>query len=213
MLGSVAALGCGGDQGPPPTIRLAIQGQILSADPIPVAVAGATVALRDFPGLLGDAETLAHTTADQAGNYQLTYSFTSACGPQDNTTNWIEASADGYESASTFVSPEFSDPVIYCTSEPQVVNLTLKPFGSLRVITNTSGSTLDPDGYTLVLDGTLGYTMGLNDEQILSKLPGQYSLELTEVAGNCTVAGDNPRTVTVPARETTVSTFQVTCAP
>jgi len=93
-----------------------------------------------------------------------------------------------------------------------VINLSLQPLGSLRVLTSTSGSGLDPDGYDLVLDGTLAYPMGVNDEQVLPMLPGEYSLELTEIAGNCTVAGDNPRTVTVAARETTVFTFQVTCA-
>ena len=193
-----AAVGCGGDdQGPPP----------------PVAVAGATVALRHFKGLLGSPETLAQTTTNQTGNYQLSYAFSSLCEPQDNTTDWLEVMADGYQSASTFVSPEFSDPVILCTSEPQVINLSLQPLGSLRVLTSTSGSGLDPDGYDLVLDGTLAYPMGVNDEQVLPMLPGEYSLELTEIAGNCTVAGDNPRTVTVAARETTVFTFQVTCAP
>jgi len=216
----VTALGCGADhQGPYPTVTLSIHGQVLTADPAPAAVAGATVALRHFKGLLSNPETLAETTTDQTGNYQLTYSFTSVCEPQDNTTDWIEASADGYETASTSASPEFSDPVIYCTNEPQVINLSLQPFGALQVITNTSGSGLDPDGYALQVGGLFPgavteYPMGLNDEEILSQvLPGQYSLELTEVAGNCTVAGDNPRTVTVAARDTTVSTFQVTCAP
>lgn len=212
-----AALGCGGDQGPFPTVRLSIQGQVLSADPTPVAVAGAIVALRHFKGLLGNPESLAETSTDQAGNYRLTYTSTSACEPTDNTTDWIEASADGYETASTFASPAFSDPVIYCTDEPQVINLSLQPFGALQVITNTSGSGLDPDGYALHLGGGVSggvdeYPMGLNDQLILSQLrPGQYSLELTDVAGNCTVAEDNPRTVTMAGRDTTVSTFQVAC--
>jgi hypothetical protein len=100
-----------------------------------------------------------------------------------------------------------------------VIDLSLHPFGSLQVITNTTGSGLDPDGYALHVgepldDAVIEYLMGLNDEAILSQvLPGEYSLELTEVAGNCAVAGDNPRTVTVAARDMTVSTFQVTCAP
>jgi hypothetical protein len=100
-----------------------------------------------------------------------------------------------------------------------VINLSLHPFGSLQVITNTTGSGLDSDGYALHVGGLLPdavieYPMELSDEEILSQvLPGQYSLELTEVAGNCAVAGDNPRTVTVAARDMTVSTFQVTCAP
>lgn len=220
----VAALGCGGDQGPYPHITLTIRGQVLTADPTPIPVAGATVALREFLGLTSS-QTLAHTTTGQTGNYQLTYTFTSTCGTQDNTLDWIEASADGYEIASTFSNDDPSlptwpsDPPIYCTNEPQVINLSLKPFGALQMITNSSGSGLDPDGYTLLLfgkagfPGGLGYTLGLNDEWLIELLPGQYSLELTEVAGNCTVAGENPRTVTVAARETTFSTFQVTCAP
>ena len=223
VLASVAPLGCGGDnQGPPASVRLLIQGQILSADPTPVAVAGATVALRTFQGL-DNSQTLVQTTNGQTGKYQLTYTFTSICEPQDKTLNWIEVTAEGYETASTFSADlSFqtwpSDPLIYCTRDPQVINLSLHPFGSLQMITNTSGSGLDPDGYTLLLGGKvgfpggLGYTMGLNDEQLVQLLPGQYSLELTEVAGNCTVAEDNPRTVTVAARDTTVSTFQVTCA-
>jgi hypothetical protein len=147
------------------------------------------VALRHFKGLLSNPEILAETTTDQTGNYQLTYSFTSVCEPQDNTTYWIEASADGM-TASTSASPEFSDPVIYCTNEPQVINLSLQPFGALQVITNTSGSGLDPDGYALQVGGLFPGAvtecpMRLNDVEILSQvLPGQYSLELTEVARN-----------------------------
>jgi hypothetical protein len=53
----------------------------------------------------------------------------------------------------------------------------------------------------------------VNTEQTLPLLPGPFTLELTDVAGNCTVAGDNPRAVTVAPRETVVSTFEVTCAP
>lgn len=124
-----AALGCGGPEEPHPTVTLSIHGQVLTAGPAPVAVAGTTVALRHFKGLLANPETLAETTTDQAGDYQLTYTFTSACEPQDNTTDWIEASADGYETASSFTleAGQFSDPPIYCTGELQVINLSLQP--------------------------------------------------------------------------------------
>jgi hypothetical protein len=169
---------------------------------------------------LGNPETLVQTTTGEAGSYQLTYTFTSVCEPEDDSGDWIEASADGYETASTFASTTsgFSDPVIYCTNDPQVIDLTLQPFGSLQVITNTSGSGLDPEGYALLISGLLPhnsveYWLGLNDELLLPQvLPRQYSLELTEVAGNCTVAGGNPRTVAVAARQMATSTFQVTCA-
>jgi hypothetical protein len=174
------------------------------------------VALRAFEGLTGS-KTLAHTTTGAAGGYQLSYVFTSVCGPQDNTLDWIEVSAEGYATTSTLTfDPSLptwpSDPPIYCTSDPQVINLSLQPFGFLRVTTTTGGPGLDSDGYALIV-GQLGYPMGMNDDRILPEVPGQYSLELTEVAANCAVAGDNPRTVAVAARDTAVSTFQVTCAP
>jgi hypothetical protein len=36
-------------------------------------------------------------------------------------------------------------------------------------------------------------------------------VELTGVAGNCTVSGANPRTVVVPFSGTATATFDVTC--
>lgn len=129
VLGWVAPLGCGEPHGPYPTVTLSIRGQVFTTAPIPVAVAGATVALREFKGLLTNPQTLAKTTTDQAGRYQVIYSFTSVCSPHDNTTNWIEASAEGYATASSFTTEEgqYSDPPIYCTSEPQVIDLSMEP--------------------------------------------------------------------------------------
>lgn len=222
VVASLAAFGCHKDQGPSPNISLSIQGQVLSADPVPVPIAGATVALWGFKGLLGNAQRLARTTTDPAGHYQLAYTFASECAPADNTTDWIEASAERYETATSHATSGFSDPVIYCTNELQVIDLTLQPFGWLTLISNTTRSELDPDGYTPVLTGTFpyphgdrsqAYPMGVNAEQTLELLPGQFTLELTEVAGNCTVAGGNPRTITVAPRDTVLSTSQVSCAP
>jgi len=169
-------------------------------------------------------KTLTKVTTDQAGGYQLTYPFTSTCQTSEQTGYLIDVSAEGYDTKSTlsFDTP-FSDPPIYCTNDPQVINLSLQPLGGLQLITNTNGSGLDPDGYLPVLTGTfysafpsemsIGYPMGVNAEQTLPLLPGQFTLELTEVTGNCTVAGDNPRTITVIPRDTVASTFDVTCAP
>jgi hypothetical protein len=36
-------------------------------------------------------------------------------------------------------------------------------------------------------------------------------VRLVEVQPNCTVAGDNPRSVTVVAQDTVTTTFDVTC--
>lgn len=71
------------------------------------------------------------------------------------------------------------------------------PSGSIRVEATTSGDDLDPDGYTVVLgdeSATIdpeGFTTfeGLTD--------GEYTVELTGLAANCSVEGDNPRSVEV----------------
>jgi hypothetical protein len=218
-LGLLAGLGCGGDGGgPTPAVHLVIRGQVLSTDASPVPVA-ANVALRDFEGLVGDPVTLAQTTADQAGRYQLTYTLTSQCGPQDNTTYWIEATAQDYQTALTLSLPDFSDPVIYCTDEPQVIDLRMQAFGAMQVITSTNNPVADPDGYALIIDGLLPnnsveYPLEPNDELVLPDvLPGEYTLELTELAPSCVVAGENRRTVAVAARDTAVTAFDVTCGP
>lgn len=171
---------------------------------------------------LTSSERIAHATTDHTGSYQLTYSFTSICEESDRLLHWMEVSAEGYETATTFSSDDPSlptwpsDPPIYCTSSPQTIDLVIQPVGTLRAITNTGGSELDPDGYLLRFGGEgpgagVNYAIGINEELVRELRPGPYSLELVEVAENCAVAGDNPRTVTVAAREETVTAFQVTC--
>ncbi len=86
--------------------------------------------------------------------------------------------------------------------------------GALEVITSTGGGDLDPDGYTVVVAGTLSAAMGLNDVVIFDPLtPGDVVVELTNVAANCVVSGDNPRAVSVATSDTVSTTFEVECAP
>jgi WD40 repeat protein len=85
--------------------------------------------------------------------------------------------------------------------------------GALRVITTTSGSDLDPDGYTVSVGGDPGSAIGVEDSLEFPGLtPGDYQVELSDVAANCSVAGDNPRTVSVSAGATAETTFTVTCS-
>lgn len=84
--------------------------------------------------------------------------------------------------------------------------------GALRVITTTSGSDLDADGYTVSIGGP-GNAIGVEDSLDFPGLtPGDYQVELTGVAVNCSVADDNPRTVAVTAGATAQTTFAVTCS-
>ncbi len=81
----------------------------------------------------------------------------------------------------------------------------------LTVHTETTGSDLDGDGYSLAVDGGAPGDIGVNASQDFGLSAGDHTLELTGVAANCTVTGDNPRTVTPAASTAGESTFQETC--
>ena len=72
--------------------------------------------------------------------------------------------------------------------------------GTIQVTTTTSGSGSDPDGFTLLLDGTDEGTVGVDASASLPGIPsGDHMLGLAGLAANCQVAGDDPRSVTVAA--------------
>jgi len=143
-----------------------------------------------------------------------TTSATLLCGAicaADRLLHWVKVSADGFETATTFSNDDPtlptwpSNPPIYCTSDPQAIDLVMHPVGVLRVITHTAGAGADPDGYILQVGGDnpsggVNYAIGIDEELVREIRPGAYSLQLVQVAENCVVAGDNPRTVTVAAR-------------
>lgn len=93
--------------------------------------------------------------------------------------------------------------------------------GSLRVTATTSGADPDPDGYSVIVDygavagnGRFGKHIEPNGSVIFPDIPaGDHRLDLFLIVPNCTVEGDNPRTVTITAGETTATTFTVTCVP
>ncbi len=84
--------------------------------------------------------------------------------------------------------------------------------GSLAVITSTTGSNLDPDGYTITIDGSFSQPIATNGSVTFTGPSGDHTLALSGVASNCSVSGANPRTVTVPSGGTTSTTFSVSCA-
>src|SRR5437899_7649585 len=88
--------------------------------------------------------------------------------------------------------------------------------GSLSVTTATSGASgdLDPDGYTVTLDGTTSRAIGINASVTFTGLtPGSHTVVLSGVAGNCTVSGGTSRTVSVTAGSTASTSYSISCAP
>src|SRR5438067_6831776 len=86
------------------------------------------------------------------------------------------------------------------------------PTGDLTVTNSTTGQDLDPDGYTVTVDGGQSRSLGVNTSTTYSGLTAtSHTVELTGIAGNCTVSGQNTRTVSVPTSGTT-TTSTITCA-
>lgn len=82
--------------------------------------------------------------------------------------------------------------------------------GTLEVTTTTSGDEQD-DSYEVLVDGTTN-SIGANETITVSGLEeGEYEVELADIAENCEVEQDNPRTVTVTAGNTVSTQFEVMC--
>src|SRR5437667_5083230 len=92
---------------------------------------------------------------------------------------------------------------ITCTALPP-------PTGDLTVTNSTSGQDLDPDGYTVTVDGGQSRSLGVTASTTYTLTAASHTVELSGIAANCTVSGQNPRTVTVPTGGTT-TTFSITC--
>jgi len=84
-------------------------------------------------------------------------------------------------------------------------------FGGLRVVTVSTWSSLDPDGYRVRLDESLSSFVEPNGEVIFGGLPTKAYDVVLEELGGCTASGPNPRSVTIVAGTTIETTFMVSC--
>jgi hypothetical protein len=83
--------------------------------------------------------------------------------------------------------------------------------GTLQIRATTAGAP-DPDGYTASVDGGAAQTLPANGNLMIENLSaGTHSIQLAGWAANCTLGGDNPRTVTIAGGQTATVTFNVTC--
>src|SRR5205085_1103567 len=84
--------------------------------------------------------------------------------------------------------------------------------GTLTVTTSTSGGSPDPNGYTFTVDGGASQPIQTNQTIPLTGVSAtSHTVELGDVAGNCTVTGGTSRTVTVPAGGSATASFAVDC--
>ncbi len=82
----------------------------------------------------------------------------------------------------------------------------------IRISSATTGALLDPNGYVVTLDGVAGPSLEVNGELVIPDLePGDHSVSLSGVACNCTLAAQEPVTVTVTAGNTADAPFAITC--
>jgi hypothetical protein len=85
--------------------------------------------------------------------------------------------------------------------------------GTLRVVARTTGEGADGNGYMVAVDGGATQAIGVNGTLLITGLaPRDHEVELSDMAANCAVESENPRTVLVKAAGTSELTFQVICA-
>ena len=98
---------------------------------------------------------------------------------------------------------EYVDPLSVQDVNPTgLISVVGQDVGALRVVTTTSGENPDP-AYVVTINGVQSSAIGPADEVTFPALRATaQAVRLVEVQPNCTVAGDNPRTVTVVAQDT-----------
>jgi len=84
--------------------------------------------------------------------------------------------------------------------------------GRVVVTTATTGQSQDSDGYQVELDDMADGPIGVNDTLAISGVAaGDHLVTLSGIAANCSVAGDNPRTVQVTPGGADTAAFAVSC--
>ncbi len=84
--------------------------------------------------------------------------------------------------------------------------------GAMRVAVVSTGLEIDPNGYTISVDGGTNQTVASNGAVVFGGLAvGEHSVGLAGLAGNCTVSGANPQNVRVTGIDTVTAFFQVAC--
>jgi len=172
------------------TVTTSTTGSSLDPDGYTVAVDGGTpqsIAINNSTGLT--------FTGLAAGNHTVVLGGVAAnCTVNGGASQTVNVPAGGTGTATYTVT---------CTTPP----------GNLTVSTNTTGSSLDPDGYTVTVDGGSAQSIGINASVDYPGLAaGNHTVAIAGVAPTCTVSGATSRTISVPPGGTATTTFTITCS-
>jgi hypothetical protein len=89
--------------------------------------------------------------------------------------------------------------------------LVVEPVGTLAITVATTGSSSDPDGFTVQVGEEL-YAIGVNETLQVPEIPvGRVTVTLAGLAPGCSVQGNNPQVVTIAEGQTATATFEVVC--
>ena len=98
---------------------------------------------------------------------------------------------------------------------PAEVSFAITCAASLAVIqitTATTGSLVDPDGFTYSIDGGAPQAIGHNESKSVNVgTTGNHSVQLGSLPVNCSVSGGNTKTVNVAAGSPATASFSVVC--
>jgi TolB protein len=84
--------------------------------------------------------------------------------------------------------------------------------GSIEIVVASTGSEPDPDGYTIQVDAQPAQPIATDASVTVADLPtGAHTVLLSGQAPQCTIGGENPKSVSVRGGETAVVRFEVTC--
>src|SRR3954468_10700005 len=189
---ALLAFGCGGDVVEPKTGEIDVTVSTTGAEPDPD---GYTLSLDNLQGVPLDDNGARTLTVDQ-GNHTLTLGGLAA-NCEVNGERRRTVSVDAAASVQVLFEVACSDTA-----------------GGIRIVTATTGTLIDSDGYQVVLDANDPRPIGTVDTLELNALPpGDHQIQLLDVADNCSIAeGEPTRTVVVAAGMVAEVEFQVVCA-
>lgn len=84
----------------------------------------------------------------------------------------------------------------------------------ITVIVEQTGADLDPDGFTISVDGSAELTVSSSTPKVVSRLePGTHTVSIGGLASNCSVNGSVSRNAAVAVGALTEVRFTVSCLP